>query len=246
MLSAGPTAGAGQLREQHGFTLVELVVAMAAGLIVATSLFTILDVSLRSTTRTFSRIDATQRARNAIDRIGNEMHSACVANTVIPVIGGTGGSGPTVLSFWSQYGNGVALTPVKHVVTFDATNHKLTDDTYAVTGGSSPDWTTALTPTSSETVLTNVDQSGSTPVFKYYSSSVTGQVLQTPAPTLTATQVRDTTSVTFTLAVRPAGGSNEDASLVPDTVTNSISLRLSPIPNAGAPNQDTKDFQPCE
>jgi prepilin-type N-terminal cleavage/methylation domain-containing protein len=242
MLSAMRAAVTSRLHEQNGFTLVELVVAMAAGMIVATSLFTILDVSLRSTTRTFSRIDATQRARNAIDRIGNEMHSACVANTVIPVISG---SDSNSLSFWSQYGNGVALTPVKHTVVFDSSAHTLTDNTYAVTGGSSPDWTTGATPTSSEKVLTNVDQSGSTPVFKYYSSSVTGQVLQSPTP-LSTTQVRDTTSVTFTLAVRPAGGSNEDASLVPDTVTNSVSLRLSPIPNAGAPNQDTKDFQPCE
>jgi prepilin-type N-terminal cleavage/methylation domain-containing protein len=242
MLSATRAAVTSRLHEQNGFTLVELVVAMAAGMIVATSLFTILDVSLRSTTRTFSRIDATQRARSAVDRIGNEMHSACVVNSVIPVISG---SGSNSLSFWSQYGNGVALTPVKHTVVFDPTAHTLTDSTYTVTGGSAPDWTTAATPTSSETVLTNVDQSGSTPVFKYFSSSVTGQVLQSPTP-LSTTQVRDTTSVTFTLAVRPAGGSNEDASLVPDTVTNSVSLRLSPIPNAGAPNQDTKDFQPCE
>ena len=231
------------LHNQSGFTLVELVVAMAAGMIVATALFTILDVSLRSTTRTFSRIDATSRARNALDRVGNEMHSACVVNSVIPVISG---SGDSTLSFWSQYGNGVALTPVKHTLTF--ASNKLTDTTYPVLSGNPPDWTASGTPSSTETLLTNVDQSGSTPVFKYYSSSVTGQVLQTPSPStgLSATQVRDTTSVTITLVVRPAGGSNEDASLVPNTVTNSISLRLSPIPNAGAPNQDTKDFQPCE
>jgi prepilin-type N-terminal cleavage/methylation domain-containing protein len=242
MLSGSRTAVVPRLREQEGFTLVELLVGMAAGLVVATALSTILDVTLRSTTRTFSRIDATQRARTALDRIGNEMHSACVENTVIPIIAGSGNSS---VSFWSQYGRGVTLTPVKHTVTFDPNAHTLTDATYPVTGGSAPDWTASGTPTASETVLTNVDQSGSTPVFKYYSSSSTGQILQTPSPTLSATQVRDTTEVRMTLVVRPAGGSNEDANLTPNTVTNSVSLRLTPIPNTGNPNQDVKDFKAC-
>ena len=225
--------------QERGFTLVELLVGIAAGMVVASALFTILDVTLHQTTRTFSRVDATQRARTALDAIENEMHSACVQNKVVPIIEGSSASS---VSFWSQYGNGVTLTPVKHKISFNANDHTLKDDTYPVIGGTSPDWLASSTASQTDTLLTNVDQSGSTPVFQYFSTDNSGQVPQTALP-LSNDDVQDTTEVRMTLVVRPAGGSNEDTNLTPNTVTNSVLLRLTPFPNPGTPNQD---FNPCE
>lgn len=230
--------------EERGFTLVELLVVMVAGMVVASALFTILDVTLHQTTRTFSRVDATQRARTALETIENEMHSACVENRVTPIIKN---STATSVSFWSQYGSGlsstpgVSLTPIKHTISFDSASGNLTDATYAVTGGEALNWVASTTATQSETLLTNVAQSGSTPVFQY--SSLDPTAPSPLPPPLSETNSERTTGVQMTLVVKPAGGSGEDTNLVPNTVTNSVLLRLTPVPNPGTPNQD---FQPCE
>lgn len=234
------TAPIHRLRGERGFTLVELVVAMSAGMVVATGLFTILDVTLHQTTRTFSRVDATQRARTALDTIGNEMHSACVEDQVIPI---RKDSNANNVIFLSAYGGAVNPTPQVHKLSFDPVGATLKDTTYTATGNA-PNWTyDANTPVQTTTILTNVAQSGSTPVFQYYASSATGQVPVTPSGTgLTETQSETVTEVRITLVVKPAGGSNEDTSLAPNTVTNSVVLRLTPIPNPGSPG---KDFFPC-
>lgn len=226
-----------RLSEQRGFTLVELLVGMAAGLVVATGLFTILDVTLRQTTRTFSRVDATQRARTTLDTIGNEMHSACVEDQVRPV---KTGSAANSVTFVSQYGNAVNVTPIFHKITFDSAAG-LSDTTYTA-AGDPPNWTLGSSLQTTQ-LLTNVAQSGSTPVFQYYSSSASGQVPEAPGSSgLTETQSEKITEVRMTIVVKPAGGSNEDTSVTPNTVTNSAVLRLTPIPNPGNPG---KDFYPC-
>ena len=233
-------AASRRLREQRGFTLIELLVAMSAGVVVTAALFTILDVTLRQTTRTFSRVDATQRARTALETIGNEMHSACVEDQVIPI---RKDSNANNVIFLSAYGGAINPTPLIHKLAFDPTGGTLRDTTYTATGNA-PNWTyDASAPVDTTTILTNVAQSGSTPVFQYYASAATGQVAVTPSGTgLTETQSESVTEVRMTLVVKPAGGSGVDPSLTPNTVTNSVVLRLTPIPNPGSPG---KDFFPC-
>lgn len=238
MLSRRLTRANRRARQEHGFTLVELLVGMAAGLVVTSALFTILDVTLRQTTRTFSRVDATQRARVALETIGNEMHSACVENRVTPILKD---STANSVSFWSQYGSGVSLTPVKHTITFDPTARTLTDATYPVSGGFAPNWQASTTPTLTKRLLTNVDQSGSTAVFQYFSLEP-GAPSPLPTP-LSEDNSERTTEVRITLVVRPAGGTHQNTNLTPNTVTNSVVLRLTPIPSPGTPNQS---FRPCE
>ncbi len=224
--------------DERGFTLVEMLIGMAAGMVVATGLFTILDVTLHQTTRTFSRVDATQRARVALDTIGNEMHSACVEDQARPV---KSLSTASRVTFVSQYGNAVNVNPIFHEISFNSAAATLTDTTYAATGDA-PNWTPGSS-LQTTTLLTNVAQSGSTPVFQYYLSSSTGQVPVTPGGTgLTGSQAATITEVRMTIVVKPAGGSNVDTSLTPNTVTNSAVLRLTPIPNPGNPG---KDFYPC-
>jgi Tfp pilus assembly protein PilW len=226
-----------RLRDEGGFTLVELLVGLMAGMVVASGLFTVLDVTLEQTTRTFSRVDATQRARTALERIETSMHSACVQNRVVPI---RQGSTSTAVNFFSAYGSGVELTPVYHTIAYNSGNATLTDTTYASVTGDAPNWLPSGA-TSTTTLLTNVAAVPGVNVFRYFSAGPTGKTELT-AP-LDEPESEKTTDVQMTLVVKPAGGSNEDANLVPNTVTNSVSLRLSPTPNPGTPNQD---FNPCE
>jgi prepilin-type N-terminal cleavage/methylation domain-containing protein len=151
-----------RLDSEAGFTLVELLVAMTAGLVVMMGLVSIIVVTVHQTQRTFTSVDATRRARTALAGLENELHSGCVNGT--PPI--QTGSDPNNLSFISYYGTSASPQPIWHRLTFSAGT--LTDSTYNVTG-SSPDFTQGtLIPGGTTTVLTNVAPQSGTPVFQYY------------------------------------------------------------------------------
>ena len=166
--------------EQSGFTLVELLVVLLVSMVVVIALFTFQDVVLRQSTRVFAEVDATQRARNTVESIENQLHSACMAENVVPIRDGSTG---TSLTFVSKYGSAASLTPVKHTIAWTgATTQTLTDSSYAVTGGSSPNWTFSSTPSSTRTLLDHVHRSASTPVFRYYKYGIAADALGQPIP----------------------------------------------------------------
>jgi Tfp pilus assembly protein FimT len=158
-------------RGEQGFTLVELLVVMVAGIAVLGAIFTILDVTLHQTTRTFSTIDASQQARTSLEQLEQELHSSCLGANVTPV---QPGSTNSTLVFVSQYGstasaaNAPSPTPVQHTITFNQSAHTLTDTTTAASGGSAPTWTFGGASTS-RPLLSNVYvQNSTTPVFQYF------------------------------------------------------------------------------
>jgi hypothetical protein len=146
---------------------------MVAGIVVLSALFTILDVTMQQTTRDFSQVDATERARPAFTAIENELHSACFADEETPI---QAGSGPSALIFLSSTGTGATPNEVWHEIDFSSTQGTLTDSTYSTTLSTVsgvPTWTRG-TLQSARTVLTNVGQtykttpSVLTPVFQYF------------------------------------------------------------------------------
>jgi prepilin-type N-terminal cleavage/methylation domain-containing protein len=167
-----------RLRRQEGFTLVELLAAMAAGLVVVGGLVTVISVTLQQTTYTFTREDATENGRIALTHIEDELHSACLVDGVTPIEGGAQGSQDSDannLVFVSQFGTAANPTPVEHKITYSAANHSLTEYTYSISGsGSDPTkWAFASTPTSTagKLLLKNVGQIQTpnlTPVFQYF------------------------------------------------------------------------------
>lgn len=70
---------------QHGFTLIETLVAMIAGLVVTGALFTIYIVALHQTSRITDSVQATQFGRTAMTHIVDELHSACLERASAPV-----------------------------------------------------------------------------------------------------------------------------------------------------------------
>jgi hypothetical protein len=162
---------------QDGFTLVELVVAMAAAIVVLFGLTTIMVVAMHQTQRTFTVVDATRQARDAMANIENELHSACVDGSA-PI---QPGSDADDLDFISYYGSAASPTPVWHQITFNPTAHTLFDTTYPVTANSSGtggNWVQGSTATATTTLLSNVyaQTTGSvtTPVFQYFDYQADG------------------------------------------------------------------------
>ncbi len=179
MLSAPDRRHHSRWRGDGGFSLAELSVSMAAAIVVIIGLFSIMVVTLHQTQRTFTKVDATRRARLALADIENELHSACLmgnpeSQNVDPPI--EAGSTASQLEFLSYYGKSANPTPVWHVLSFSSGN--LIDTAYPVSG-TSPNWTQGSTNPSATTLLTNVSQqtgsSGSVPVFQYYAYQSAGQ-----------------------------------------------------------------------
>jgi Tfp pilus assembly protein PilE len=151
--------------EEGGFTLVELLVVIIIAIVTTLALFAFQDLALRQSSRVFAKVDATQEARQAIERIETRLHSACVAEDVTPI---QAGSTPTSLRFISKFTSAATVTPEKHTIALSGTS--LNDSTYAVTGGSSPNWTFASTPSSTVRLLSNVTWApgSSNIIFRYY------------------------------------------------------------------------------
>jgi prepilin-type N-terminal cleavage/methylation domain-containing protein len=260
-----------RLADQRGFTLVELLATMVAGVVVLLALGTIMDVTLRETTRSFTLVDATNRTRPIFEQIENNLHSSCFADEETPI---QVGSNANTLIFMSSSGNGATPTAVWHQVSYNAAPASTLIDTtystsYSVVAGI-PTWSRG-TLQGTRTLLTNVAQTGSTPVFQYFayqtapgtdaagnqymilpdgtapvpgtSTTVTNPLA--PGGSLTSTQASSAAEVLISLTVGPAGHANENTNLanVGQSVTDAITFRFTPAANHVG---DGASFTPCD
>ena len=186
------------LKDESGMTLIELLVATAAGVVVMFGVVMAVIVSLRETDRVASHIDANQRARTTMYKVIDELHSACVAAQIAPVQSGSSG---TSLNFIHQSGSGVSLTPVLSKISLSGTT--LSQSDYAATGGSTPTWTFSGTATSTQQLMTGVSPLSGSSIFNYYAYSG-GQVSSTPLTTpLSSTDAARTVQVGVAFKAAP-------------------------------------------
>lgn len=256
-------------------TLVELLVVMIIAIVTVLALFTFQDVALRQTTKVFARVDATQEARIAVEKIAARLHSSCVAEDVTPILPGSDGSN---LIFVSEYGSAATLTPDKHVISLNA--GKLVDTTYLANGGTAPIWTfstTAATTPAPATILEVTSAPPGKSVFTYYGygiatdsagayyldaagnpyvmlldgtstlpsgvttssgGAVAAGTMPANSPSPLTTPLNDdaaasASAVTINLIVNPGGklGTNVNNTEAPVTVSDSIVLRITPVPS---------------
>jgi hypothetical protein len=222
--------------DQRGTTLIELVIATAAGTVVFLGLTMVVVAAMHQTTRVTKRVHATQEARTLVHEIVTELHSACVSADVAPVQASSTGSS---LSFVYKTGSGAALTPVLHRISLSGTT--LTLATFNSTTGSTPKWTFSETPVSTRTLLTNVAPiSGTIPIFSYYKFE-SGQIGATSlAVPLSSADAALAVKVNIALKVSPSGSPVVDAK-APGIVQDSALLRFTPP----AYNANTINL-PCE
>jgi Tfp pilus assembly protein PilW len=226
------------LREESGFTLVELLMTMIASLVVMTAIVMMTTTALRNQDRINRRVDASQRVRPVLTRIIQELHSACVAPRITPVIGDgtTSGSTGTQIKFLSKSDATVSPVPDLHVISL--AGGTLSETVYPATGGAAPTWTFSGTPIAgwnARPLLTNVSAPAAG-LFQYY-DFVNGQV-DTSATTvpLSATDAAKVAIVKVTMSSSPTKGVSTFDPNSPLVVSNSADLRLE---NAGQfPNQD--------
>jgi type II secretory pathway component PulJ len=225
-------SGPGTLRDERGTTLVELMVALMAGLVIISALTMVIMTTMHGTARVTARVEATQRARIALVRLMQELHSACISPEIAPVKEKSEGN---ALRFVHQTGTEVQPTPVLSVVSYSSGT--LTQADFAYASGTAPNWIFAESASSTKTLLTKVAPvSPSSSIFSYYRYSG-GTLSTTPQATpLSKTESELTVEVRAALTAEP-----EKASVVRDagsgaTVQDAATLRLTPPSfNEGSP-----------
>lgn len=169
--------------EEHGVSLIELLVAMSMGLVIALALFAILDFSTRQTARITDAVQANQLGRVAMTKIVNELHSACIAPSFTPV---QEKSGENELWFINAYSSKAVISEAKpeayeHHIVWNKATGTLVDYSFPSNGGSWPKFTFASTesPVGGTLLASGVEQSKSEstgkalPIFQYYSYTTT-------------------------------------------------------------------------
>ena len=227
-------------RGEHGFTLVELVVSLALGMIVILGILAVTEVAMRSSARTATRVAAEQRARPVLERLIDQLHSTCIGPEAGPLLAG---STESSLSFLHQTGSSVTPLPDKVVVSLSG--NTLSQSVFPSTGGEAPNWTFAGTPSSTRVLLTGVGpaQTGDPPIdaplfryFKYDGGVVDPNSLPTP---LDAASSALAVRVDVAFSVAPLSNPTNDAR-APITVSDSVLVRFSP-----ASEDPTKVNGPC-
>lgn len=227
------------LRDERGMTLIELLVATSAGIVVLFGIVAAMIVTLHQTGRVTSHVDADQRARIAMTKVVNQLHSACVMPRIAPVREGS----DTALTFLHQTGSEVEPTPIKSTISLNG--ETLREANYEPTGGTAPEWQYAnfpTKPTSEEILATGISPlSTGTPIFSYFAYSggkVESTRLATPFKEEVGAKVAQV-NVAFQAAPLTTPNANDTGASTP--IQSAVTLRLTPP----AYSTETSDL-PCQ
>jgi prepilin-type N-terminal cleavage/methylation domain-containing protein len=182
------------LREEEGFTLVELLVVILIGSVVMLALFGLVDMALPASRRINDRVETDSIGRNVMDRVARELRTASCART------GKTAAGAAI--YQAPIGDAAELSTGTKV-TFYATIVGASGDTtpyaperrqFELVGGQLIErrWTASGTDGSftwpaanklpDEVVADNVAQAGAVPVFTYYTEDASGNLTQVVTP----------------------------------------------------------------
>lgn len=211
------------IRDESGMTLVELLVATAAGVIVMAGITMAMIVTMRETNRVASHVDANQRARITMTKIIDQLHSACVAPQIAPVREDSTG---TMLSFLHQSGSAVSVTPVLSRVSLVGTT--LTESDYPVSGGAAPNWTFSETASKTTELMTNVSPvTAGAPIFTYYSYT-NGKISSTPLSSLKEGANANAVQVNVAFETAPQKTAIRNDASASTEIQDAALLRLTP------------------
>lgn len=215
-----------ELDGESGITLIELMVAMAAGLIVMAAISVAMLTTIRETGRVTSHVEANQRSRLAMTRVVRELNSACFFPQVTPVVEKSTGTNLRFLRADGLEGETVAPTPVRTEIELSGGN-LLQRDTKP-SGGGGKTWTFPSAASSEEILLKSVSPVAETaPIFSYYTYE-NGQISPTPLPTpLSAIDAARAVQVDISFSGSPEPPIQEDENAA-TAISNSVLLRLTP------------------
>jgi prepilin-type N-terminal cleavage/methylation domain-containing protein len=153
-----------RLRDEAGFTLTELLVAMTVGLLVLFALIGLLDTSTRLSASTVDRIETSARARLAMDLLTRQVRSQLCLGTDLPALTV---ATPTSMTFYGSIAPEASpLIVQRRTLTYDPATKRLLQTVW--TGaGTRPNVTFDTAPQSS-VIAEGIIPDGTAPIFAYY------------------------------------------------------------------------------
>jgi prepilin-type N-terminal cleavage/methylation domain-containing protein len=153
-----------RLRDQRGFTLVELLVSMTIGVAVLLATFAIFDSALLAQGRVDDRTDSIARGRTAMEQIVQQLRSQVCLGPSLPAI--EYGDDDEV-RFYADLAN-TTFVPERRILTYSG--GALTERDYSGrASGGSPPYTFSATPVRTRVILDRMALATSVPFFTYYS-----------------------------------------------------------------------------
>jgi prepilin-type N-terminal cleavage/methylation domain-containing protein len=215
------------MRDERGYTLVELLVGMVVGLVVLGAILAMVQLATGNQSRVSSHVIANQRGRPAMNRIIDLLHAACVSPGLAPV---RAGSDDDSLVLWSKAGD--AVSPVPDEYTLTLSEGVLSESVAPGTGTEPSNWVFGSASEPAQ-VLDGVSTAETgeppeaVPLFRYFAYEG-GQVASTPLPTPLDEETAETVvQVDVAFAVAPSAGAVNDQSAVV-TLTDAATLRIEP------------------
>jgi prepilin-type N-terminal cleavage/methylation domain-containing protein len=249
---------------ERGFTLIEMLVAMAIGSFVILAAFGLLQFTTSDVSRITARVRIDQRGRLALEKIMLELHSACVSQKVVPIQEKSSG---TELRFISEYSplnketepiptSELATVRVRHIVYTPPSGKvggTLVEESWPSTG-TPPHYkfNEAEKPTKVKllnSVQAPLSKGKELPVFNYYRyyrekdhEPVYGQLNPTPLTVPLKTEAETVTKVSISLTV--GSEVSESATFAPNdravSLEDSAIFRLAP-----ASESSSESNPPC-
>jgi Tfp pilus assembly protein PilV len=170
-------------KDESGYSLTELLMAMIIGLIILFAAFLLLDTANSTSAKIADRQDAVQRGRAAMEILTRQIRSQVCLNETAPISYGD----PDTITFYADMADGTKNVERRRI-TYDAATQTVTEDVYPG-AGLYPDLTFPAAPTDTRVLLRKVDRakSGATPVaflryFGFDAAGVPGAMKQLPTP----------------------------------------------------------------
>jgi hypothetical protein len=223
-----------RLRDESGFSLPELLTALIIGMVVLLATLDLLDNTISVGSGVNRRVDALQHGRTALDVITRDLRSQVCVGIDDPAAAGGSSSQPSLIAgtddsvdFYVDLGDGTtARPPERRTIVFDPTAQTIEERIYKPTGGAG-NYVFPATPTSTRTLISDVAQDGSTPIFRYYAFDT--QTPPTPSVLLPASSGLSTADMARTArtaiafkALSDNGSSTGAASLHDDVYRRAV------------------------
>jgi hypothetical protein len=160
----------GQLRDDDGFSLIELLVAMSVGMLVVLAAFSVLDMSISTQSSATDRIETVQRGRSTMNETSRVIRShTCLGDTKPGIVEATG----TSLRLHSAVGPERLVPGFQRIhdrrLVYDGSARTLTLQQFDGTDASTPRSVTFSGAVSSSRVIgQHIRLDGAIPLFRYY------------------------------------------------------------------------------
>lgn len=226
------------LRDERGFTLVELMLTLSIGLVIIMASLTVLDGATRRSDGVQRRATSIQQGRAAMDHMVRSLRSqVCVrfddVTIATPIVAASGSS----VTYYSDFGDASGV-PDKHTLTV-ASDGKVTDTFIDGTGTQNAATFTSAPVT--RTVADRIAGSGTIPILRYFGFNSASPptpdaaLNSTASPTVASADLPKVARIVVTLKANPEGNPNTNSNArLTTTLQDQVYIRLAD-PDEAAP-----------